>query len=64
MIPDKPGIYWVRLYGFIDDGYRFGVGKWVVARYDDEGWMFIGTEDGLDSHEEVVEIGPEILPPG
>lgn len=68
MIPEKPGIYWIKT----KNGNYFPLTKpsplsgWIVGQYSDYGWLkcweSIGNEESW-SDDQVVQIGPEIVPP-
>ncbi len=56
MIPEKPGIYWIK----IKNGNYFS--DWIVGEYEGGCWESIGNEQGWNV-DEVVQIGSEIIPP-
>ncbi len=61
MIPDRPGYYWVKHYGYDGSGGK-SVSEWFIAEYVEGSWETIGDECGMDRGN-VVEIGPEIMLP-
>lgn len=65
MIPDKPGIYWVKIRRryIVSDPPEGVLSDWTLAQYDKElEWTELGDECGTG--ERLVEvIGPEVLPP-
>lgn len=59
MIPNKLGYYWIKTKGSNGE-----ISDWFPAVYDSgKDWETMGYEYSVES-DAVVEIGPEIVPPG
>lgn len=68
-LPDKEGIYWIKLASS-EDRWKTIIYEYTVGKVYDNGFFIIGDDelmpwdyDGLDVSLVVIEVGPEIIAP-